>query len=226
MRTLREKTLLKQSMTREIFAGSITLKLLRSVEFRSVRRVAASSQQPAARVFFPVPVRVGIYSIASTPKTDSWIFLKINNPQRKPSSFFSNDHHTMTTRPLRICLLALLLPASSAWGPDSAKAVFSRGHPLKAKDNHHHEEAVVIEAYRSKLENVFDPASAFHQGEKFAFLREKADAMASETFEGFDTDFGCAIPDEWKKTSKGEAVDVMNFLGIRRAVPLKVSKWE
>jgi hypothetical protein len=123
----------------------------------------------------------------------------------------------------------LLISSSSswAWGPrfEPMKAAFSRGNPLEARDDHHdHEEAVVIEAYRSKLENIYD-TSYGHALDSFAFLREKADALASETFaESFDADFECEIPTDWK-TSQGdiEEVDVMKFLGIQRAEPLRAS---
>mmetsp|Transcript_17116 Transcript_17116/g.32703 ORF Transcript_17116/g.32703 Transcript_17116/m.32703 type:complete len:211 (+) Transcript_17116:125-757(+) len=44
---------------------------------------------------------------------------------------------------------------------------------------------------------------------------------------GFDCDEQCEIPEEYKLTSEAPKVDVMSFLGIRRAEPLRVGRdWD
>jgi hypothetical protein len=71
-----------------------------------------------------------------------------------------------------------------------------------------------------------------------AFVREKADNLAidffSETFDVYpeepcgDDCEECEIPEAWKTQSgPAEQIDVMQFLGIRRAEPLlKAADWE
>ena len=130
---------------------------------------------------------------------------------------------------LRSCLLLVIASrfTTQAWGPplERLKTGSARESPLKVKgdDNHITEDSVFIDAYRSKLEFSFDTHPTFD------FLRNTADELASETFsENFDTDFDCAIPEEWKaQLNDSNQVDVMEFLGIQRAEPLlRVSHWD
>jgi hypothetical protein len=132
-------------------------------------------------------------------------------------------------RPLALMVI-LTAPVVRAWGPgfEPMKGGCSRGAPLHARDDsREHEESFVIETYRSKLHNIF---GTHHEEshDTFAFVRERADELASEAFaEGFGADFTepcgedceeCLIPEHWKTTSD---VDVLDFLGIRRAEPLR-----
>ena len=82
-----------------------------------------------------------------------------------------------------------------------------------------YDEAVVIDAYRSKLENLYNPTGNIYAHDAFDFLKDRADEMASETFDAFDWDIQCEIPADWK-TNTGVEIDVMDFLGIQRVEPL------
>ena len=124
---------------------------------------------------------------------------------------------------LRRCVLLMIASrfTSEAWGPplERLETVPTRGKSLKAKDDNDQitEDSLSIDVYRTKLELSFD------QQPTFDFIQDKADDLVSETFsENFDTDFDCAIPEEWKaQLSDKNQVDVMEFLGIQRAEPLR-----
>jgi hypothetical protein len=148
------------------------------------------------------------------------------------------------TAPARLCLVVALLLCSSAraFGPrfEPVNGRLSRKTPLRARDNNYRddgEDSLVIEAYRSKLQNRYDPYHGGHLDE-MAFVREKADNLATdffaETFDVYpeepcgDDCEECAIPEDWKTLSgSADQIDVMQFLGIRRAEPLlKAADWE
>ena len=88
--------------------------------------------------------------------------------------------------------------------------------------------AVSIETYRFKLENVFN--RKYH--DNLDLFRERADKLATETFEmdssleacGKDCE-ECQIPEEWKSPfGPADGIDVMEFLGIKRAKPLRAKR--
>jgi hypothetical protein len=86
---------------------------------------------------------------------------------------------------------------------------------------------VFIESYRFKLENFFDLNYGASCGD-FAFMKQRAEELAIETFaESRDFDLcgkdceDCDIPEDWKTPfSTTDKIDVMDFLGIKRAEPL------
>jgi hypothetical protein len=137
-------------------------------------------------------------------------------------------------------ILWLSLTTTWAWGPrlEPKKGGFY-AFVLKAKDDRHEgEESATIEAYRTKLMTFHGSAYGISP---LDFVKDMADELASEAFaEGFgdsvldglgcgkdgeDCD-ECGIPDDWKIVDE-ERVDVMEFLGIKRAEPLrKIGDWE
>ena len=80
------------------------------------------------------------------------------------------------------------------------------------------------------LETLLDDIASSSENSFFAFdsLRDRAEDLASETFAGDiictgeECDMECDIPKEWSEI-KGEVElnNVMEFLGIRRAPPLR-----
>jgi hypothetical protein len=80
------------------------------------------------------------------------------------------------------------------------------------------------------LETLLDDIASSSENSFFAFdsLRDRAEDLASETFAGDvictgeECDLECDIPKEWSEI-KGEVElnNVMEFLGIRRAQPLR-----
>ena len=66
--------------------------------------------------------------------------------------------------------------------------------------------------------------------ERLSFLTDRADELAIEAFTSYELEADtcgedcedCAIPDDWKYSVElQDQVDVMQFLGIRRAEPLR-----
>ena len=132
------------------------------------------------------------------------------------------------THSLILCVLAacLFLPTSIvAWGFESrntrrsASLVRLQGRETDLDTD------MTVELYRFKLNSLFDS----QYGDDFAFVRERAEELASETFSQ-DSSFDacgedceeCEIPAEWKN-SFGSDVNVMEFLGIKRAQPLRAN---
>lgn len=153
------------------------------------------------------------------------------------------------TRVLNL-IMCCLLPTGLAWGPARFKqkhSLLDATTRLMSKNNRDDgDESIIIESFRAQLLTSQDslplnfnndPASGMSAME---FVKGRADELAAEAFatDGglfgenlFDTcgdecDEECPIPDEWKIVDE-EKFDVMNFLGIKRAEPLrKVSDWE
>jgi hypothetical protein len=100
---------------------------------------------------------------------------------------------------------------------------------LRLRDREPGDTDTQIDSYRFKLENIFNPS---YYLDEFAFVRERAEELASETFAEdlyigglFETCSGqdceeCEIPKEWKNIGPAGQVDAMDFLGIQRAKPL------
>jgi hypothetical protein len=111
---------------------------------------------------------------------------------------------------------------------------------LRAKENGRDEEALLIQQYRSRLESAYvtDTEESggvydFIQLEKDDKSRNAVDPalpqnLSADWFEpcGDDCD-ECEIPADMKILPHSQQVDVMTFLGIHRAEPLrKKQDWE
>lgn len=95
------------------------------------------------------------------------------------------------------------------------------------------EEALIVET--SIHYDDFVNAEADDVRHVLEVFRERADELASEAFAGLkepcvgeDCDAECLVPEEWASLSRGIDSDhVMDFLGIKRAEPLRrVADWE
>eukprot|EP00980_Cylindrotheca_fusiformis_P008901 scaffold1900_cov123-Cylindrotheca_fusiformis.AAC.27 len=86
-----------------------------------------------------------------------------------------------------------------------------------------------VESYHFELESMFNPSFDLNE---FAFLQERADELAWETFSeglfaedtpdkcsGPDCD-ECLIPEEWKAAYSSDPTDVLELLGVKRAKPI------
>ena len=139
---------------------------------------------------------------------------------------------TITTK---LCLLVICLENVSVWGWgtrfEPVNRGFARSMELLAHENHNRlEESVTIETYRMQLQDMFDRA---HEDTRdvLELVRERADELATETFaefdlrdacEGEECEMECAIPEDWVASPGAmDASEVMSFLGIRRAEPLR-----
>lgn len=138
---------------------------------------------------------------------------------------------------LQLCLL-VLLPSVSAWGSRSDSMKASRT-VLRAKKNDRDEDALLIEQYRSRLETTYVTYSE-QSGSIYDFIQQEKDdksgkavdptpqSLSADWFEpcGDDCD-ECEIPDDMKILPDSQQVDVMKFLGIHRAEPLrKKQDWD
>lgn len=156
------------------------------------------------------------------------------------------------TMALALVLLSSLLAQANAWGP-----IFE---PLKGGGWNVGHGSTVLWAAASGEDDEHNnnqrlppspPSTFFYQnfdlhqlfldypittGENLVFQWEKLDdfVLVDENDEeeciGNECEEECSIPDEYK-TLEGEAIDVMGFLGIKRAEPLRVregydSAWE
>lgn len=84
-----------------------------------------------------------------------------------------------------------------------------------------------VESYHFDIGSVLN--QSYVLGE-FSFLRERAEELSTEAFgdglnDHYDTCSGpyceeCQIPEEWKTHGSEDQIDVMEFLGIRRAKPI------
>jgi hypothetical protein len=111
---------------------------------------------------------------------------------------------------------------------------FASRRAMVANENHDHfeqEDPMTIETSIHIQDYIDLDTSNPHA--LLDLVRERADELARETFAGYtqepvcsgeDCDMECLIPEEWSLTPGDmDSVQVMNFLGIRRAEPLRRS---
>jgi hypothetical protein len=121
---------------------------------------------------------------------------------------------------------------------------------LKASDSDDHSQDASVSEFRQRLERSFEVFDGDSTEAMSAFVRrDSSDKAASRAAvdrmysydaeatkgddllcEGEDCDMDgeeCKIPDTFKVFPSAESLDVMSFLGIRRAEPLRVRKdWQ
>ena len=132
----------------------------------------------------------------------------------------------VVTNPLHLCLLSLPL-ASLAWGPVFEPVRGCRMLTIrKVSDNDDHSEG---EVKRSRgRRNISEEDIRWHRRGVDPLLWDEylyddiheLDFGLTELPSGDDGD-DCLIPEEFKR-DREEKIDVMAFLGIRRAEPLRV----
>ena len=148
----------------------------------------------------------------------------------------------------RSLLLSFCLPGSLvvAWGPLFEPLKGGSGQrmtPLKASEREDEHEAVLF--YRANLERTFAlefPVSTLGLSDTAAATSDIPapegcvldDIMGNNNIMALDSDSAqeedCPIPDDFKAFRGDVALDVLNFLGIRRVEPLRVNgrtrEWE
>jgi hypothetical protein len=139
---------------------------------------------------------------------------------------------------LQLCLL-VLLASVSAWG-SRFDAIKASRTVLRAKENGPDEDALLIEQYRSRLESTYVTYSK-KSGGIYDFIQQEKDdksgkavdpalplSLNADWFEPCVEDCEeCEIPDDMKLLPDSQQVDVMKFLGIHRAEPLrKKQDWD
>lgn len=127
--------------------------------------------------------------------------------------------------------LALVFSTCVAWGPVLHKGDSSTVLRLSRDDDHE----VELSAYRAHLEDTFlsvRPLSIDFFAEAPHRLEEEFALDGVGGFDWVESAFStcgedceeCEIPEAWKKIPEGEEIDVMGFLGIRRAEPIRVKR--
>ena len=111
---------------------------------------------------------------------------------------------------------------------------------LRAKEDGRDEDTLLIEQYRSRLETTYVTYSEESDG-IFDFIQQEKDdksgkavdpalsqSLSADWFEPCGDDCEeCEIPDDMKILPDSQQVDVMKFLGIHRAEPLrKKQDWD
>jgi hypothetical protein len=140
---------------------------------------------------------------------------------------------SMNKVPSIVCMLAVCLSfprTTHSWGFETLRRSPKCSTLLRLRGREPGVDTdTPIESYRFKLENIFNPS---YDLDEFAFVRERAEELASGTFAEdlnigglFDTCSGqdceeCEIPKEWKTIGSAGQLDVLEFLGIQRAKPL------
>ena len=121
------------------------------------------------------------------------------------------------------------------------------GSSLRASDGEDHSKDPTISEFRKRLELSFEAFDGDSEAAMSAYTRQDSKSSitaAGRMFqydieatdngdllcEGHDCDMDgeeCQIPDAFKTLPSAESVDVMSFLGIRRAEPLRVqTDWQ
>lgn len=161
------------------------------------------------------------------------------------SSFQNLDKISMmftTTIKFTLLLLSYLFHDSFGWGAryemgGVRKYGFKSFMVSNENHRHHevvHEDSLTVEALIHYEDFVgSDQLDARHV---LDLVRARADELAAETFAAFpkepcvgeECDAECLVPEEWtSKTGDIDASQVMDFLGIRRAQPLRLpTDWE
>jgi hypothetical protein len=132
----------------------------------------------------------------------------------------------------------VLLASVSAWGSRFYPMKASRT-VLRAKVNGRDEDALLIEQYRSRLETSYVTYSE-ERDSIYDFIQQEEDksgravgpalsqSLSADWFEPCGDDCEeCEIPDDMKILPDSQQMDVMTFLGIHRAEPLrKKQDWD
>ena len=147
---------------------------------------------------------------------------------------------------LRQVLLFTTLTFVWAWGPrlDTLKRGYDRGSILRASgQDYDPDEFILIQQYRSKLQKTF--VSSYEdtgflgdllRQDGFENTESLIDSLLQPPQNDQDEELDvcgedcedCEIPDDFKVLpGSKQRIDVMEFLGIRRAEPLRIHRdWE
>ncbi len=120
-----------------------------------------------------------------------------------------------------------------AWGPlleSGSGRRFAIKSVMAGSENNHpeHEDSLTIET-SIRVQDIIDNSRNQVSGLLDA-VSQRADLLATETFADFgkeqctddECDWECLIPEEWASISgEVDIAEVMNFLGLQRAQPLR-----
>lgn len=138
---------------------------------------------------------------------------------------------------LVLLLLSCLVVSTAAWGAIFEPVKGGFGGILTALKARERDDDEEYQFYRASLENTYlleyyeeDPAELVRKSLFEASQSLFQDELYAESLELLETECTgddcdeCLIPDEFKTLPGEETIDVMTFLGIRRAEPLRVER--